>query len=123
MAFTYTDEDLANAMIMRAKAGVDVAGVIENRGASQGVLVPLYCARLPVKTDGNPYTMHHKVIIIDGETVITGSFNFTNAADTANDDNVIIIHNPAVAALYEAEYQKLYSEGQTPSADEINCSK
>ena len=37
--------------------------------------------------DGNPYVMHHKVIIIDGRTVIFGSFNFSNNADKDNDEN------------------------------------
>lgn len=123
IAFTYTHADLSSAMIARAKAGVQVAGVIENRGASQGALVPLFCAKLPVKTDGNKYTMHHKVIIIDGEIVITGSYNFTKSADDSNDDNVLIIHSPAVAALYEQEYQKLYAIGETPVASEISCTK
>lgn len=123
IAFTYTHADLSSAMIARAKAGVQVAGVIENRGASQGALVPLFCAKLPVKTDGNKYTMHHKVIIIDGEIVITGSYNFTKSADDSNDDNVLIIHSPAVAALYEQEYQKLYAIGETPVSSEIDCTK
>jgi phosphatidylserine/phosphatidylglycerophosphate/cardiolipin synthase-like enzyme len=121
MIFTYTDDNLANAMIARAKAGVDVQGVIEDRGASQGAFVPLFCAKLPVKVDGNKYTMHHKVIIIDGSTVITGSFNFTKAADQANDDNVIIFHSPAVAALYEQEYQRMNGAGSIPPAGEIKC--
>ncbi len=123
MIFTYTDENLAAAMIARARAGLDVQGVIENRGASQGALVSLFCAKLPVKTDGNKYTMHHKVIIIDGETVITGSFNFTKSADNANDDNVLVIHNLSVAAQYEQEYQKINVAGEIPAAVDINCAK
>ena len=119
--FTFTHKDLANAMIERAAAGVDVRGIIENRGASQGVFPSLFCAKLPVKEDGNKYTMHHKVIIIDGKTVITGSFNFTNSADDSNDDNVLIIHSKAVAALYEQEYQKIYAEGNTPPASDVVC--
>lgn len=121
MIFTYTHDDLANAMIARAQAGLDVQGVIENRGASQGALVPLACAKLPVKVDGNKYTLHHKVIIIDGQTVITGSFNFTKSADEANDDNVLVIHSPAVAALYEQEYQKVYGLGQPPDPNDLKC--
>jgi phosphatidylserine/phosphatidylglycerophosphate/cardiolipin synthase-like enzyme len=123
MAFTYTHEAMANAMIDRYKAGLDVQGVIENRGASEGAFVPLFCAGLPVKMDGNKYTMHHKVIIVDSSTVITGSFNFTDAADTANDDNVLIIHSPAVAALYEQEYQRINAAGVSPTAGEIACNK
>lgn len=121
--FTYTHKDLAAAMLERAGAGVDVQGVIENRGASQGAFPSLFCKGVPVKEDGNKYTMHHKVIIIDGETVITGSYNFTVSADDSNDDNILVIHSPAVAALYEQEYQKRYSEAATPPAGEVDCSK
>ena len=121
MIFTFTDENLATALIERAKAGLDVQGVIENRGASQGALPTLFCAHLPFKTDGNKYTMHHKVIIIDGQTVVTGSFNFTKAADTTNDDNLIILHSPAVAALYEQEYQRVNAAGRLPQAADIQC--
>lgn len=121
MIFTYTHDDLANAMIDRSKAGVEVQGVIENRGASQGAFVPIFCAGLPVRLDGNKYTMHHKVIIIDGQFVITGSFNFTKSADESNDDNVLVIHSPTVAALYEQEYQKVYGQGSTPQASSVKC--
>jgi len=121
MIFTFTDQDLAAAMIAQAKAGLEVKGVIENRSAFQGVLVDLYCGKLPVKLDGNNYIMHHKVIILDNSTVITGSFNFTKAADDSNDENVLIIHSPAVAALYEQEFQKVNSAGQSPQASDIQC--
>ncbi len=121
MIFTYTDQDLANAMIAQAGSGLDVQGVIENRGASQGAFVPIYCAKLPVKLDGNPYTMHHKVIIIDNSFVITGSFNFTVSADTVNDDNLLVIHSPAVAAAYESEYQKIKGQATDAKPDEIKC--
>jgi phosphatidylserine/phosphatidylglycerophosphate/cardiolipin synthase-like enzyme len=107
MIFTYTHPDLGDAMIERYKAGVDVAGIIESRASTQGQLVPLYCAGVPVKVDGNPYTMHHKVIIIDESIVVTGSFNFTKSADEENDDNVLIIYSPALAQQYLQEYQKL----------------
>ncbi len=121
MAFTFTHEDLAKAMIDRAQDKIDVQGVIEENNAYQGSLEELYCAGLPVRTDGNPYVMHHKVIIIDSETVITGSFNFTWSADTENDENVLVIHSPGVAAAYEQEYQKLYAAGHEPQLPERQC--
>jgi phosphatidylserine/phosphatidylglycerophosphate/cardiolipin synthase-like enzyme len=123
MAFTYTHKNLSSAMIARFQAGVVVQGVIENRGASQGALVPLFCAKVPVLTDGNTYTMHHKVIIIDDSTVITGSFNFTASADESNDDNVIIIRSKTVAAAYLDEFAKIYGQGVKPDAAKIDCSK
>src|SRR6266496_3909227 len=121
MIFTYTDANLASAMIARYKAGVDVAGVIENRGASQGALVPLACAKVPVKVDGNKYTMHHKVIIIDNSIVVTGSFNFTKSADTANDDNVIVIYDPSVAQQYLDEFNRVNSISKDPNPADLTC--
>jgi len=119
--FTYTDKNLSAAMIARYQAGVDVQGIIENRGASQGALVPLFCAKVPVRTDGNKYTMHHKVIVIDEHIVITGSFNFTNTADTANDDNVLIIDDPVLAKLYLDEFDRLNSIAKDPDPANIVC--
>ena len=57
--------------------------------------------------DGNPFNMHHKVIVIDGEIVIVGSFNFSESADKSNDENLLIIYNRAVAAKFEEEFQKV----------------
>ncbi len=119
--FTYTDQNLANAMIARYQAGVDVAGVIENRGASQGAYVPLACAKVPVKVDGNKYTMHHKVIIIDNSIVVTGSFNFTKSADTANDDNVLVIYDPTIAQQYLDEFNRINSISKDPNLADLTC--
>jgi phosphatidylserine/phosphatidylglycerophosphate/cardiolipin synthase-like enzyme len=118
MTFTYTHPDLVKAMVERHNAGLYVQGIFENRGATQGAMVPLYCAGVPVKVDGNKYTMHHKVIVIDKSIVITGSFNFTDTADTVNDDNLIVIHSPALAQLYLKEYERLNASAQPPKYSE-----
>jgi phosphatidylserine/phosphatidylglycerophosphate/cardiolipin synthase-like enzyme len=119
MMFTFTQKDITNAMIARSKAGAQVEGVIENRGASQGSAPKFYCANVPAKLDGNKYTMHHKVVIIDDKTVITGSFNFTQTANDANDDNVLIINSPAVATLYTQEFDKVYGMAKVQSG--VDC--
>jgi len=119
--FTYTDKNLAAAMIGRFQAGVDVAGVIENRGASQGAFVPLFCAKVPVKLDGNKYTMHHKVIVIDESIVVTGSFNFTKSADTENDDNVLVIYDPGVAKQYLDEFDRVNTIAKDPDPANTQC--
>ena len=121
MIFTYTDTNLANAMIARFQAGIDTEGVIEDRGASQGAMIPLFCAKVPVKVDGNKYTMHHKIIVIDESTVITGSFNFTKSADQENDDNVLVVHNPDLAKLYLQEFSSIWGQGKSPDATKITC--
>ncbi|MDI7275211.1 MAG: phospholipase D family protein, partial [Anaerolineae bacterium] len=109
MAFSFTDQALAQAMIERARAGVEVSGVIERRGSETeyGQLRPLREAGIAVLTDGNPYVMHHKVIVIDEETVITGSYNFSQSAARDNDENVLIIHSADVARLYLEEFERV----------------
>lgn len=121
MAYTFTDRDLADELIARASAGVVVRGVVDARSASQGTLARLTCAGITVKIDGNPYAMHHKVIIIDEAIVITGSFNFTLSADTVNDENILILHNPAVARLYLDEYERIAALGNRPDPADIQC--
>jgi phosphatidylserine/phosphatidylglycerophosphate/cardiolipin synthase-like enzyme len=69
-------------------------------------------AGLDVRLDGNPYHMHHKVIIIDGQIVITGSYNFSRSAEESNDENVLVIHSQAVAAQFLAEFQRVFGLAQ-----------
>jgi len=47
-----------------------------------------------------PGIAHNKVMIIDRKKVITGSFNFTNAADNRNAENVLLIEDSELAATY-----------------------
>jgi len=60
---------------------------------------------VPTMIDANHAIAHHKVIVIDGETVLTGSFNFTKAAQEKNAENLLIIRDPALAAQYTANWQ------------------
>jgi len=65
--------------------------------------------------DANPRNMHHKVIIVDGEVVVAGSFNFSNNADRTNDENMVIMHNADIASKFEGEFQKVAGlAGYTP---------
>jgi len=74
---------------------------------------PFKQAGLDVLRDANEGLMHHKVMIIDENTVILGSYNFTNSAETKNDENLIVIYNVEIAAQFMAEFQRLHSQAQT----------
>ncbi len=112
MAFSFTDEALAQALIERHQAGVSVSGVMEKRGSTTqyAQLPPLQEAGVEVLQDGNPYVMHHKVLIIDGETVVTGSFNFSQSANESNDENVLIIRHRDIAAQFLAEFERVHQQ-------------
>ena len=123
MAFSFTHNDLGEAMLERAAEGVTVSGIFETRGSQTefSELPPMFCAGLAVRQDGNPSTYHHKVIVIDEQTVITGSLNFSANADESNDENVVILTNPAIAAQYLQEFQRNWAEANPPDPAEMNC--
>lgn len=53
--------------------------------------------------------MHHKFSVIDGVTVLTGSYNWNETAQYVNDENMLALHDPSLAAAYEAEFQELWT--------------
>ena len=114
MAFIFTDDDLGEAVIAQHEAGLTVQGVFEERNADLGYseFGRMYSTepRMDVRLDGNVYMMHHKVIILDDETVVLGSFNFSRSADEVNDENVLVIRDRDVASQYRAEFKKIYRE-------------
>jgi len=123
LAFSYTQPDLGQAMLAAAKNSVSVSGVFEATGAESeyGQMTPLFCAKIPVRTDGNYSFLHHKVIVIDNRFVITGSLNFSDNADQSNNENVIILDNPTIAKLYSAEFQRVWDAGKDVDPTKIKC--
>ncbi len=123
LAFSFTDYPLAQAMIDKAKAGVDVQGVFETFGSTgtSSELKTFWCAGLPVRQDGNGSFLHHKVIVIDGNIVVTGSLNYSSSADDENEENVVIIDNPEIAALYLQEFDKLWGQARNVAAGTFVC--
>lgn len=115
LSFSFTSDALGDLLLQKAEAGVRVQGVFDegqvhsNRGSEYG---RLRAAGLNVRLDGNPGLMHHKVIVIDGETVITGSYNFSASAEKRNDENLLILHHPALAVAYQAECEQLLAQGK-----------
>lgn len=117
LAFSFTSDPIAEALMERAAAGVEVAGVFEEsqyQSNTGGEFDRLTAARLDVRLDGNAQNMHHKVFIIDGEIVITGSYNFSRSAEERNDENTLIIHNPVVAAQFQAEFERVFEKANQP---------
>jgi phosphatidylserine/phosphatidylglycerophosphate/cardiolipin synthase-like enzyme len=98
-----------------------VEGIFERVGSETqfAELRPMLCAGIPVRQDGNRFVLHHKVFIIDNTTVLAGSFNFSANATSSNDENLIFIQDPALAAEYTAEFERRWAEAITPT--NITC--
>lgn len=111
LAFALTSEPIAAALEQRVAAGVEVRGVMD-AGQANGAgsrYEQLRQAGVEVRLDGNPDRMHHKVIVIDGRTVITGSYNFSRSAETRNDENVVILHDANLAARFLEEFERVFA--------------
>lgn len=127
MAFVYTDEQIAQAMIEGAARGVKVEGVVDEcLLAVHSQYRTLRRAGIPVRWDGNQALMHHKVLIIDDETVITGSYNFTLNAEENNNEAMLVIRSVPLAARYIEEYERVrkatFLNRDLPPYDHPACS-
>ncbi len=109
MAFSFTSEEIAVAVI--AQNNLDIKGIVDAGQASGKYSQYERLKKFGVKImkDKNKYKMHHKVFIIDNQTLITGSFNPTSSADTKNDENILIIHNGEIASYFLKEFDNLWA--------------
>lgn len=110
MSFSFTSDGIGEAMIDAYKRGVKLKGIFESRGSGTeySEYYKMKVEGIDVRKDKNPAYLHHKVIIIDGEWVITGSYNFSKNAQLRNDENCIFIKNSQIASLYIKELETLY---------------
>jgi len=111
LAFSFTSNDLGAILREKEKDGLTVRGVMDEEQVSsnQGTEYdPFKQAGLDVRIDGNDGQMHHKVFIIDGSIVVIGSYNFSQSAETRNDENTLIIYNEAIARQFMKEFQRVW---------------
>jgi phosphatidylserine/phosphatidylglycerophosphate/cardiolipin synthase-like enzyme len=114
LAFTLTADEITELLIEQKLNGIDVqvvmdADQIRSTGNDYARLLD---SGVDVRTDRNPYNMHHKVMIIDEEVVITGSYNFTRSAEERNDENIIILKDEDLAQSYLVEFSRIWDAAQ-----------
>jgi len=115
LAFSFTSDPLAEAMHQRASAGVVVQGVFDESQYFSNIGTEFDRFResgIDVRVDANRGLMHHKVIIIDEKTVVTGSYNFSANAEERNDENVLILHSPEIASQYVEEFRTIFDQAE-----------
>jgi len=114
MVYSFTSQVIASALVVARtqNPSLDIRVVIEESQANVtgSVYQMLVDANITVAMDGNPYLMHHKVAIIDGRIVITGSYNYSQSAEDRNDENLVVIDDEEIARLYEQEFQRVWSK-------------
>lgn len=108
--YTFTDRDLAQALVAAQGRGVKVAVYLDSSMVTSrdSVAFSLAQAGVPVRITSNPKLMHNKFAVIDGATVLTGSYNWTISAYKYNDENLLRVTDPAVAQRYTERFGQLW---------------
>jgi phosphatidylserine/phosphatidylglycerophosphate/cardiolipin synthase-like enzyme len=111
--YSFTSRKIAKALIAAHKRGVKIRIVADEGSAiSRNSVLPLLeSAGIPVryKRGSGGGLMHNKYAIVDGEVVITGSFNWTVSAEKRNDENLLVIKGlPAIVKAYEKNFERLW---------------
>jgi phosphatidylserine/phosphatidylglycerophosphate/cardiolipin synthase-like enzyme len=115
MTFSFTADPIGQAVRARAQDELVVSGVMDTEQVNSNIgteFDPFKQAGLDVLRDRNAGQMHHKVMIIDESIVIFGSYNFTNSAETRNDENLLVIYNEEIAAKFVEQFQRVYGQAQ-----------
>ena len=107
-AYSFTSSPIAKALVDANKRGVKVEGILDKsqRKAQYTSASFLANMRVPTFIDDKHAIAHNKIMIIDKTTVITGSFNFTKAAENNNAENLLIIKSKELANLYIDNWMK-----------------
>jgi phosphatidylserine/phosphatidylglycerophosphate/cardiolipin synthase-like enzyme len=106
-AYGFTHNAIAQALLRAHARGVRVMVLLDQKSQStnQYVIELLQGDRVPLKYDGRHAIAHNKVMVIDHHVVVTGSFNFTNSADSRNAENLLVLRSEALGARYRANWQ------------------
>jgi phosphatidylserine/phosphatidylglycerophosphate/cardiolipin synthase-like enzyme len=102
-AYGFTSAPIAEALIAAHKRGVEVLAVLDKSNETDKYTAATFLNNSGIKTliDDQHAIAHNKVMVIDNTTLITGSFNFTKAAEERNAENLLILNDiPYLAGAY-----------------------
>jgi PLD-like domain len=128
-AYSFTSAPIAKALVEASKRGVKILAVLDasNQTGKYSAATFLHNAGIQPLIDAEHAIAHSKVIVIDSATIITGSFNFTKAAEEKNVENLLVIKDaPELVQAYEANirlhaghsrpYQRQAARGSSDTA-------
>ena len=113
-AYSFTSKEIAKALVDAHKRGVHVETILDKSNKSQKYSAADFTHNMGISTfiDAEHAIAHNKIMIIDKETVITGSFNFTKAAEERNAENLLILKNKELARIYIDNWKKHKSHSE-----------
>lgn len=114
-AYSFTDREITKVLVKKKREGVDVQVILDksNKKDPQGQVNFLKKNNIPVRIDSPPGIAHNKIILIDHETLITGSYNFSVSAYKRNAENVLVLKDKDLVYQYIQNWQHRWSLSKT----------
>ncbi len=101
-AYSFTSAPIAKALVDAHRRGVQVQVILDGSQRTEKYSEAdfLRDSAIPTLIDAQHAIAHNKIIIIDDYLILTGSFNFTKAAEEKNAENLLVINDPVLAKRY-----------------------
>jgi phosphatidylserine/phosphatidylglycerophosphate/cardiolipin synthase-like enzyme len=114
-AYSFTAAPIAKALLDAHKRGVHVEAILDKSQRTERYSSATFLsnAGIPTYIDDKHAIAHNKIMIIDRGTVITGSFNFTKAAEERNAEKLLILHSKELAKIYLENWQEHKRHSET----------
>ena len=110
--FTISDDRLSDTIKAAYRRRIKVRVITDNdkmNDAGSDIL-KLEQAGIDIRMDRTRHHMHHKFAVIDGDTLLTGSYNWTRSAARSNQENLLITEDPSAVKAYRREFDRLWEE-------------
>ena len=107
-AYSFTSAPIAKALVDAHKRGVKVLVILDKSQRTERYSSATFLLNEGITPliDAKHAIAHNKVMVIDGEVVLTGSFNFTKAAEQSNAENLLVIRDAALASKYDKNWHE-----------------
>jgi len=114
--YTFTDQEIALSLANAQKRGVKVRVYLDRSQIESTYSVSRLLVQkgIKVRISSNNYIMHHKFAIIDNRLLLTGSYNWTFAANNKNEENLMIIDDPEIIEIFQHQFVNLWTNKYSP---------
>ncbi len=108
-AYSFTSTPIAKALVEAHERGVQITAILDKSQRTEQYSAADFVlhAGIPTYIDDKHAIAHNKIMLIDGKTIITGSFNFTKQAEHSNAENMLVINDkPVLFEAYEQNFRQ-----------------
>jgi phosphatidylserine/phosphatidylglycerophosphate/cardiolipin synthase-like enzyme len=114
--YTFTDQEIALSLTNAQKRGVKVRVYLDRSQIESTYSISRLLVQkgIKVRISTNNYIMHNKFAIIDNRLLLTGSYNWTAAANNKNDENLLVIDEPEIIEIFQHQFVNLWTNKYSP---------